>query len=120
MVIVLLACVALAVVLAPLRRAETTERMDLTAELEAKKMTALNAILDLESERDVGKLTEADFNELRAVYEGRALDLIHELEDTHLEDTDLADPVLDDTGHAESSDPLEREIALVRKRLGSK
>ena len=105
LVIAMLACVALAVVIAPLRRDEATEEMDFTAELEEKKMVALHAILDLESERDVGKLTEADFNELRAVYEAEALDLIHRL---------------DDTVPAESSDPLEREIALVRKRLDNK
>ena len=110
LVIAMLACVALAAVIAPLRRGETTEQMDLTAELEEKKMVALHAILDLESERDVGKLTESDFNELRAVYEAAALDLIH-----RLDATDLADP-----DPAESSDPLEREIALVRKRLDNK
>ena len=115
LLIALLAVVALALVLGSLRRSEVTEQIDLLAELEEKKMTALNAILDLESERVVGKLTEDDFDELRAIYEAEALDLIHELDDT-----DPEDPVLDDTAPAESSDPLEREIAIVRKRLGSK
>src|SRR5687768_7695669 len=51
-----LAVAALAFVAAPLRRPESPSTIDPTAELEERKNVALTAILDLENERDVGKL----------------------------------------------------------------
>jgi hypothetical protein len=101
-IVAVLALIALAYVIAPLKRSEPTEVVDPRAELEEKKATALNAILDLETERDVGKLTQSDFDELRAVYEVEALDALHEL--------DGIDP-------RDGSDPLEREIAVIKDRL---
>ncbi|MEA2452609.1 MAG: hypothetical protein QOG04_1319 [Actinomycetota bacterium] len=105
LVIGVLAVAALAFVAAPLRRTETHDPGDPTSELENKKLVALTAILDLESERDVGKLSEEDFRELRTVYETEALDALHELDA-------MADP--------DVSDPLEAEIALVRARMGAR
>lgn len=104
LLVAVLAFAALAFVVAPLRRSDTAERFDLTAELEEKKAAALNAILDLESERDVGKLSATDFSELRAVYEAEALDALHQL---------------DGIDATEGSDPLEQEIALIRQRLSN-
>ena len=99
--IAFLAVLALAYVAAPLRRPRTsttsTERID---ELEERKHTALVAILDLEAERDVGKLTEEDLAHLRTTYEAEALTALAEL----------------DAGD-ETQDALEREIAAARRRL---
>ena len=105
-VIAALAVAALAFVAAPIRRKEQDVVTDPALELEEQKMVALTAILDLESERDVGKLSEEDFAELRAVYEVQALDALHRLDG-------VTAPA------ADSTDPLETEIARVRARLSS-
>ena len=98
-----LALLALAIVLAPLReRGQRTEGWPAADELEERKRAALTAILDLEAERDVGKLSEADLEELRGVYEAEALDAI---------------VALDAAGLDARTDALEREIASVRARL---
>lgn len=102
LLVAVVALAALVYVVAPLRRSDDAERFDPTAELEAKKVVALNAILDLESERDVGKLSATDFSALRAVYEAQALELIHQM---------------DGIDATEGSDPLEQEIAVIRQRL---
>lgn len=102
-VIAALAVAALAFVAAPIRRKDEATAADPALELEEQKVVALTAILDLESERDVGKLSEEDFVELRAVYEAQALDALHRL-----------DAVVD-----EGDDPLESEIARVRARLSA-
>lgn len=102
LVVAILAVGALVVVLGPLRRAETDEHIDPATEIEERKYAALTAILDLESERDVGKLSEIDFNELRSTYELEAIDALHELDG------------LERTG---GRDPLEDEILAVRERL---
>lgn len=102
-VIAALAVAALAFVAAPIRRKDEATVADPSVELEEQKVVALTAILDLESERDVGKLSEEDFVELRAVYETQALDALHRL-----------DGVVD-----EGTDPLEAEIAHVRSRLSA-
>ena len=98
-----LAVAALAFVTAPLRRPERTTEIDPATELEEKKNVALTAILDLEDERDVGKLSDADFAELRWVYESDALDALHQLDAAALGGT--------------PTDRLEQEIARVRERL---
>lgn len=105
LIIGLLALLALAYVTAPFR----DERADGPAAdpdrvLEERKLAALTAILDLESERDVGKLSEEDLAELRVTYEAEALSALHELE---------SDPAPSAGG------PLEREIAQVRARLAT-
>ena len=98
-----LAALALAYVLMPLRaRGQGTDGPGATTEHEEKKHAALMAILDLESERDVGKLSEADLADLRGLYETEALDAM---------------AALDAASLGERTDALEREIAAVRARL---
>lgn len=103
LVVALLAIVALIYVSAPIRRPPPIPGDDeLTSRAEARKVAALTAILDLESERDVGKLSEADLAELRSTYEHDALVALAEI------DAAQALP---------ATDPLEREIAAMRHRL---
>jgi hypothetical protein len=98
-----LALATLAYVLAPLRtRGQRAESWGAGAELVERKNAALIAILDLESERDAGKLSEADLEDLRRGYETEALDAI---------------AALDSAGLDERTDELESEIARVRARL---
>ena len=102
LIIGLLALAALAYVGAPLRRAETADAStDPEADLEDRKHQALVAILDLEAERDVGKLSEEDFDDLRLTYESEALAALSEL--------DAVAPW--------GGDRLEREIAAARANL---
>lgn len=105
LVIAVLAVAAVAFVAAPLRRRDRGESLDPTIELEEKKTVALTAILDLENERDVGKLSDEDFVELRSIYEVQALEALHQLDRAH---------------DIDGSDPLEREIARVRERIGDR
>jgi hypothetical protein len=107
-VVAALAVAALAFVAAPIRRRDQAVVVDRSIELEEKKLVALTAILDLENERDVGKLSEEDFTELRAVYETQALEALHQLDEVA---TDRADPL--------ETDPLETEIARVRERMSA-
>lgn len=105
-VVALLACAALAYVALPLgRRGRTEEGPSAEGELDARKTTALSAIVDLENERLVGKLSDEDFDVLRAQYEAEALQAL----------TDL------DALRAQSDQPgdasLEAEIAEMRQRL---
>ena len=77
------ALAALVYVLAPLRRgpieevADPAHRLD---EIEARKHAALAAIVDLEAEKEVGKLTANDLAPLRAQYEAEAVAALHELD----------------------------------------
>lgn len=103
-VVALIAGIALAYVAIPLRsggrrRGETSHRAD---EAEARKRNALEAIVDLESEREAGKLSVADFDLLRAEYEAEALAALKELDVIRASQTD---------------DSVENEIAAVRARL---
>lgn len=103
--VALLACVALVYVVAPVRRGPRRDRPDpslLAAEATSRKRAALTAILDLETERDIGKLSSADFEVLRAEYEAQALKALAEL-----------DALKDVHG----DDAIEAEIAEVRERL---
>ena len=103
LVVALLAIVALIYVSAPIRRPPAVLDDDgPTSEAEARKVAALTAILDLESERDVGKLSDADLAELRSTYEYEALAALAEL--------DAAEAL-------PAADPLEHEIAALRHRL---
>lgn len=105
LVVAVIAVAALAYVAAPVRREREPEALgDAMTELEEAKHVALNAILDLENERDMGKLTDDDLAELRAVYEAQALAALHEI---------------DEVSETDTSDPLEREIARVRDRLNA-
>jgi hypothetical protein len=71
-------------------------------ELERRARAALVAIVDLENERDVGKLTAQDFDDLVGTYEDEALTALR---------------ALDDVRSAGASDAVERDIAAVRARL---
>lgn len=103
MIVAVLAVLALIYVSAPVRHPRPDADDDqATPEAEARKVAALSAILDLESERDMGKLAEADFDELRSTYEHDAL---------------LALAELDAAEALPATDPLEREIAAMRERL---
>ncbi|HEV2755829.1 MAG TPA: hypothetical protein VG318_08640 [Actinomycetota bacterium] len=107
-VVALLACVALAYVVLPLgsRRAQREVEPSREGELDALKTSALSAIVDLEADRSVGKLSDEDFEVLRAQYEAEALRALVEL----------------DSLRAQSEEPgddgaLEEEIAAMRLRL---
>lgn len=105
-VVALLACGALAYVALPLgKRGRAEKEPSAEGEVEARKTTALSAIVDLENERLVGKLSDEDFDVLRVQYESEALQALTEL----------------DALRAESDEPddasLEAEIAEMRQRL---
>jgi hypothetical protein len=105
LLVALLACAALAFVLAPVRTGPRPERPDsslLAAEASSRKRAALTAILDLETEREIGKLSSADFDALRGEYEAQALAALAEL---------------DSLEAASGDDAIEEEIAAVRERL---
>lgn len=107
-VVAILACIALAYVALPLgtRRGQAVETPTREGELDAVKTTALSAIVDLEADRSVGKLSEEDFEVLRAQYEAEALRALVELDALRAES-----PV------PEGDDALEEEIAAMRVRL---
>jgi len=102
-VIVVLALVGLAYVVAPVgRQRKTVTEVPSESEAEEQKRVALTGILDLEEERDAGKLSDGEFKELRQRYERDALAALDELENTAPERID---------------DRLEREIAAAREKL---
>ena len=103
--VALAAVAALVYVVAPVVRGPRVQSTDpgRLEEAEARKRVALSAIIDLEAERDAGKLSENDFDMLRSTAEAEAL--------AALAEADLvAGANLDD-------DELEREIAEMRDRL---
>ena len=105
-IVVLLALAALAYVAAPLRRGprRTFPRAPSeAARIGERKTTALTAIIDLEEERDVGKLSDRDFEVLRDQYEREALEALRELD--ALQASALGD------------EELEAEIAAARARM---
>ena len=95
---------AIAYIVAPIGRSRRAmdETVSETA-AEEKKRVALTGILDLEEERDGGKLSDTEFVDLRARYERDAVEALKEL--------DTADPA------APLADRLEREIAAARDKL---
>jgi len=95
---------AIAYIVAPIGRARRgmDETVSETA-AEEKKRVALTGILDLEEERDGGKLSETEFVDLRARYERDAVEALKEL--------DTAAP------GAPLEDRLEEEIAAARDKL---
>lgn len=99
------AVAALAYVVVPVARGARVQRGDpgRVEEAEARKQAALGAIIDLEAERDAGKLSTEDFEALRAAAEAEALAALAEAD--LVANTDLDD------------DELEREIAEMRERL---
>lgn len=105
LIVGLLGCLALAYVLAPVRRGPRFDpgAPDLRLEeADARKRDALTALDDLESEHDLGKLSDADLVSLRHGYEAEALDALRQL---------------DALRHSEDDDEIEREIAALRERL---
>lgn len=105
LIVILIALAALAYVVVPLLRGPPSrpiaEAPYPSLEATRKKRAALGAIVDLEAERDMGKLTDADFDALRREYEAEALEALR---------------LVDALGGRED-DELEREIAGVRARL---
>jgi len=76
----------------------------------ADKRAALMAIVDIENERAVGKMSQADFDALKAEYEAQAL--------TALRAADaLRDSAERPPQEPEWDDELELEIAALRERL---
>ncbi|HEY7876332.1 MAG TPA: 50S ribosomal protein L32, partial [Actinomycetota bacterium] len=74
------------------------------ADLVGRKRAALTAILDMEDERDAGKLSDVDFAALRHEYEAEAAAALVEL-----------DALRGSGGTIDES--LEAEIAAIRARL---
>jgi hypothetical protein len=106
LLVVALACLALVYVAAPLRdRDESAHEGSVdTAELLGKKRAALTAILDMEEERDAGKLSTGDFAVLRREYEAEAAEALAELDALRSPD-------------APADADLEAEIAAIRDRI---
>jgi len=106
--VVLLLGLALAYVLTPLRRAGgepagPDRRGQAEDDAEDKKSSALTALVDIEDEREVGKLSAADFELLRREYEAEAMAALRELDDIHFT--------------LRTDEALEAEIAAVRAGL---
>lgn len=103
--VTLLALAGLAFVLVPLARGAVRESDDAPSpvdEARDKKLSALAGIVDLEQERDAGKMSPEDFRSLRSEYERDALEALNEL---------------DRLGTDPADDELEREIAAARQKL---
>ncbi|MDQ3618591.1 MAG: hypothetical protein M3391_00490 [Actinomycetota bacterium] len=105
LVVAVCAILALLYVATPLRRGARTahvhENPEVT-EAEAVKRVALLGILDLEEERDAGKLTQPDYESLRAEYEVRAVIALRQA---------------DRARSPEPDDDLEAEIAALREEM---
>jgi len=102
-VIALLAIAGLIYVIAPVgRERKTLSDPASENEAEEQKRVALAGILDLEEERDAGKLSDDEFRELRARYEHDAVSALHRLDERSSDAPD---------------DRLEREIADARAKL---
>lgn len=105
-VVIVLVVLALLYVVQPFRRKDTSEMHSGPSPAQAaqeKKSAALTAIIDLEEEAQVGKLTAGELEVLRVTYEREALEALAQLDA-------LSVPRLND-------DPLEAEIAAVKQRL---
>jgi hypothetical protein len=105
-IVAVLAVAALAYVATPLRRGPRRafpDKSDDVARIGERKAAALTAIIDLEEERDVGKLSVRDFELLRDQYEREALTALHELD--AIQASELGD------------EELEAEIAAARALL---
>lgn len=104
--VILLVVLALAYVVQPFRRKDATEMIEGPSPAQRaheQKTAALTAIVDLEEEAQVGKLTQGELELLRTAYEREALDALVQLDA-------LSAPLVVD-------DPLEAEIAAVKQRL---
>jgi cytochrome c-type biogenesis protein CcmI len=103
-VVVALALLLLAWVLVPLLRARDGARGAPSADAgEERKAAALEALVDLEEDRALGKLTPADYEGLRADYEAEALAALRELDEG--------------MRRRDADEALEAEIAAARREL---
>lgn len=103
-VIGVLTVVAVAYIVAPIGKlGRRIEESVPESAPEERKRVALTGILDLEEERDGGKLSEAEFTDLRGRYERDAVEALKELDHR--------------APSAELDDRLEREIASAREKL---
>jgi hypothetical protein len=103
--VALVAAGALVYVFRPLTRRQEPGRMEESLAIEeasARKETALRAIVDLEEEHAVGKLSWEDMESLRPGYEADAARAMAEL---------------DEVGGGAEDDELEAEIAAMRERM---
>ena len=90
-IVALLACAALAFVAQPMRRGPRIDEEtpnDAIEEAGARKRSALVAILDMEEEKALGKLSHGDFTVLRSQYEAEAVAALKELDAVKREDKD--------------------------------
>ena len=95
---------AIAYIVAPIgRRARRIEEATPETAPEERKRVALTGILDLEEERDGGKLSDTEFADLRARYERDAIEALNDLDDR--------------SPRGDVDDRLEREIASAREKL---
>ena len=105
-IVAVLALVVLVWVLGPIRRGVRGD-VDLASqhveETVAQKDAALDAMVDIENEHELGKLSDADFDALLAEYEREALVALRALETAKSDDVD---------------DQLEAEIAAMKAQLG--
>lgn len=104
-VVALLALAALWYVAVPVTRGPSREREDEAdprSAFEERRDAALEALVDLEEEADMGKLDSGELALLKERYEREALEAL---------------TALDSVGLVGSDDPLEAEIAAVRQRL---
>lgn len=105
LVVIAVGIAGLAFVAIPLRRGPQRVPLDGherdLEDAQERKAAALAGIIDLEQERDAGKLSDEDFAILRRDYERDAISALREL----------------DTVTDTESDTLEREIAAARAQL---
>jgi rRNA maturation endonuclease Nob1 len=105
-IVAVLALIVLVWILDPIRRGVRRD-VDVESrhveEAVAQKDAAIEAMVDIENERELGKLSDADFEALRAEYERDALAALRALETAETDDAD---------------DQLEAEIAAMKAQLG--
>lgn len=108
LVVAVLACAALAYVVAPMKKGArpSLPRPSSVEDALARKDAALSALVDIEDEREIGKLSPADFEMLRRQYEAEAVRALREL-----------DVLQEDAEMAMADEELEEEIAQMRVKL---
>lgn len=105
-IVALTAVAVLAYVLVPLRsgpRQDVPVTSVLIEDAEEKKRSAFTALIDIEEERTIGKLSERDFDALRTEYETEAFQALVEL--------DALEAAPGDDG------ALEDEISAIRSKM---
>ena len=104
-IVLVLVCCGIAYVMVPLfRRVEEKGSTSALQSARERKARALESILDLEADHEIGKLTADEFAILRSEQEQDAVQAMREL----------------DVLEAAAGDELEREIAQIRERLTCK